>query len=89
MGRAFSRGRAEAISVSDILIVKDECESEMLLGKKALIVDDDIAFSHILALSKALRIPSIYGTGRVDLSGHEKVNFTSIITEGFITSIEN
>lgn len=87
-GRSFSKGYAENIAVSDILIVKNEADSKMLLGKKALIVEDDVAFSHILALSKALRIPSMYGTGPVDLSKHSSVNFYSQITEGYITPVE-
>jgi hypothetical protein len=48
--------------------VEQDC-SEMLISKKALIVENHTNFSHILALSKALNIPSIYGTGKIILGG--------------------
>jgi hypothetical protein len=44
-----------------------DCSSEMLISKKALIVENHTNFSHILALSKALNIPSIYRTGKIIL----------------------
>jgi hypothetical protein len=47
------------LELDDILIVEQDCSSEMLISKKALIVENHTNFSHILALSKALNIPSI------------------------------
>jgi hypothetical protein len=57
------------LELDDILIVEQDCSSEMLISKKALIVENHTNFSHILALSKALNIPSIYGTGKIILGG--------------------
>jgi phosphoenolpyruvate synthase/pyruvate phosphate dikinase len=58
------------VDVDDILVVDEDALSEQLLGKKALIVKNDTSFSHILALSTALDIPSIYATGDFDLSAY-------------------
>jgi hypothetical protein len=48
--------------------VEQDCSSEMLISKKALIVENHTNFSH-MSLSKALNIPSIYGTGKIILGG--------------------
>ena len=72
------------VALKDILIVEQDCASEMLLGKKALIVENDTNFSHILALSKALRIPSMYATGKVRLEGKTTFRFNTEYTTGFI-----
>ena len=56
----------------------------ILKNKKALIVESMVEFSHILALSKALRIPSIYGTGPVDLSKYQNVSFSAITKHGYV-----
>jgi hypothetical protein len=40
----------------------------MLIVKKALIVENHTLFAYS-ALSKALNIPSIYGTGKIILGG--------------------
>ncbi len=85
-GITFSRGTIE-VDVNDILIVDSEAKSEDLLGKKALIVKEKVAFSHILALSKALNIPSIYGIGDIDLTKYKKVKFIAYNKEAFICSI--
>jgi hypothetical protein len=83
MGKTFSKGRG-TINVKDILVIDSDGESELLLGKKALIVKEDVEFSHILALSKALRIPSIYGTGDVDLPSEGDVDFIAYNKTGWI-----
>jgi hypothetical protein len=83
MGKTFSKGRG-TINVKDILVIDSDGESELLLGKKALIVKGDVEFSHILALSKALRIPSIYGTGDVDLPSEGDVDFIAYNKTGWI-----
>ena len=75
------------ISTNDILIVEEDCESEALLGKKALIVENDTNFSHILALSKALNIPSLYGTGKVDLPADKQVWFSTEYGTGYVKII--
>ncbi len=59
-GNSFSTGRVEC-DADEILIVDSEADSKMLLGKKALIVRENPTFSHILALSSCLGIPSMTG----------------------------
>ena len=86
-GKTFSKGTPE-VDVDKILILDSDGDSELLLGKEALIVKEDVEFSHILALSKALRIPSIYATGEVNLPTSGKVKFTAYNTEGWITKID-
>ena len=86
-GKSFSAGGVE-IDVNDILIIESDGKPELLLGKKALIVTGDVEFSHLLALSKALRIPSMYATGPVDqLVGLNKVYFSSRLKEAYINKI--
>ena len=87
VGKTFSKGSVE-VDVNDILVLDSDGESELLLNKKALIVKDDVEFSHILALSKALRIPSLFATGNVDLPTEGKVKFFAYNEEGWITNIE-
>lgn len=88
MGKTFSKGSID-VNVKDILILDSDGESELLLGKKALIVREDVEFSHILALSKALRIPSIYGTGDVNLPGEGEVNFVAYNKTGWVKKTDN
>lgn len=76
-GKTFSKGTLDEVSIQDILVVEEDALSEELVGKKALVVEADVAFSHILALSKMLNIPSIYGTGKVDFQGKDKVKFVA------------
>lgn len=85
-GLTFSKG-SEEVDVKDILIVDSDGVSELLIGKKALIVQGDVEFSHLLALSKALKIPSMYSTGKVDLSKYSKVKFISYNYGAWIESI--
>lgn len=75
------------LNTNDILVVEEDCESEALLGKKALIVEMDTNFSHILALSKALNIPSIYGTGKVNLPADKQVWFSTEHGTGYVKII--
>jgi hypothetical protein len=86
-GKSFSSpeySKNVEVNLSDILIVEQDCASELLLGKKALIVENDTNFSHILALSKALNIPSMYATGKVNLEGKTKFIFSTEYSTGFI-----
>lgn len=76
MGKTFSRGRID-VNIADVLIVDEDGDSNLLLGKKALIVKQDVEFSHLLALSKALKIPSMYATGEVNFGKRKKVNFVA------------
>lgn len=62
-GRSFSMGYSDLISKEDVLVVNSECNREDIIGKKALLVREESDFSHALALSFALRIPSMYGVG--------------------------
>ncbi len=83
-GKTFSKGTIDDVKIEDILIVESEAKSEELIGKKALIVKADINFSHILALSKALNIPSMYAVGDIDLSKYTEINFIAYNKESFI-----
>lgn len=87
IGKSFSSpeyGANIKVELSDILIVEQDCASEMLLGKKALIVENDTNFSHILALSKALGIPSMYATGKAALNGKNEFIFSTEYSTGYI-----
>jgi len=83
-GKTFSKGTIK-VDVNDILVVQSDSDSKDLLGKKALIVKDDVQFSHALALSKALLIPSMYATGDFELPKSGKVNFVAYNKESWIT----
>ena len=85
-GKTFSKGSVE-IDVNDILVLDSDGASELLLGKKALIIKEDVEFSHILALSAALKIPSIYGTGEIKLPKEGKIKFEAYNKEAWITLI--
>lgn len=91
VGKTFSTGNSQGtwynyrdIPVEDILVVEQDGESSLLLGKQALIVTNNTTFSHLLALSKALNIPSIYATGPVDFKGRERVDFSVQYVEGYV-----
>lgn len=86
-GETFSKGNEE-VDVKDILIVESDGASELLIGKKALIVESNVEFSHLLALSKALRIPSMFNTGKVNFQGAEKVKFTAYNREAWVSEIK-
>lgn len=86
-GKTFSKGNID-VNVKDILIVESEAKSEELIGKKALIVQSDVEFSHILALSKQMEIPSMFSTGKVNLSKYKKVKFTAYNKESWITKLK-
>lgn len=81
-GKPFKRGDIK-FQIEDCLIIDSECESKELIGKKALIVRDDVNFSHALALSKSLNIPSIYGVG-----DFEPTKIMSINTKGEVGFIK-
>ena len=87
-GITFSKGHLE-VNIEEILIVSEDARSEDLLGKKALIVKNKVEFSHILALAKALRIPAMYGTGKVDFEGETKVWFSAYTRNAYITKIKS
>lgn len=55
-----------AVDIDDVLIIDSEAKPDELVGKKLLIVRENVDFSHILALSAALSIPSIYGLDKKD-----------------------
>lgn len=84
-GLTFSKGTGEFNS-DEVLIVDSDCKSEMLLGKKALIVRDKVEFSHALALSKVLKIPSIYGTGPFEVP--DKIRIKAYNREGYVMNID-
>lgn len=89
-GRTFSSPEYYTnveVTFDDILIVEQDCSSDKLIGKKALIVENDTNFSHVLALSKALNIPSIYATGKVSLKRGVTYKFNTEHTSGFINII--
>lgn len=84
-GFTFSKGDVEC-NLDEVLIVEEDANSEDLIGKKALIVKSNVEFSHILALSKALRIPSIFGTGEL-AELPEKIHIKAINREGYICKV--
>ena len=57
--KSFNKKNTEVYK-KDVLIIEDECDSKELLNKKFLIVKNDLEFSHALALSYTLNIPSVY-----------------------------
>lgn len=73
-GKSFSMGSVSIDNIEDCLIVDSDCESHELIGKKGLIVRQDVEFSHALALSFSLNIPSIYGVGDVELPNSFKID---------------
>lgn len=85
-GKAFCTGAAR-VKTSEILVVKDDCDTSELIGKKALIVESNTEFSHILALSKSLNIPSISGTGKVTLPEGKEFYFISCPVGGGILEL--
>lgn len=87
-GLTFSKG-VEELDSDKILVVEEDCDSHFLLdgNYSALIVENEIPHSHILALSKALKIPSMYGTGKVDLSKYKKVKFVAYNKKSWIELI--
>lgn len=86
-GKSFSSGNEE-LKLEDVVIVdKDSPDSSILVGKKALIVKENVEFSHVLALSKALGIPSIYGVGEVELP--EEFSINTMGMKGLILKKEN
>lgn len=87
-GKAFCIGSVKAKS-SEILVVKDDCDSSELIGKKALIVEADTEFSHILALSKNLGIPSMSAVGEVLLLEGKEFYFISCPVGGGILELIN
>jgi hypothetical protein len=86
-GKTFSQGVLENVNVEEILVLDSDGDSELLLGKKALIVKNEVEFSHILALSKALRIPSIFATGDFELPKTGEVKFYAYGPTGWVTKI--
>ena len=86
-GKTFSKGTKE-VDVNNILILQSDGDSELILGKEALVIKDDVEFSHILALSKALKIPSIFATGEFQLPMEGKVKFYAYNEEAWITKID-
>lgn len=65
-GISFTSGEV-FLTRDECLIIDNESDSCNLLGYKAIIVRDRVEFSHILALSQALNIPSLYGVGDIEL----------------------
>tara|TARA_R110000851_G_scaffold47424_1_gene114997 strand:- start:576 stop:2225 length:1650 start_codon:yes stop_codon:yes gene_type:complete len=66
-GKSFYGTNAFGLKRDEVLVIDSDCESKDLIGKKALIVRDDVQFSHALALSYTMRIPSIYAVGDIEL----------------------
>jgi hypothetical protein len=87
-GKTFSQGVLENVNVEEILVLDSDGDSELLLGKKALIVKNEVEFSHILALSKALKIPSIFATSDFELPKSGKVKFYAYGPTGWVTNID-
>ena len=88
-GKSFSYYdySSSSVNVEDILVVEEDAKPEDLIGKKALIVENDVSFSHILALSKALNINSMYATGKVDFGDAKEVIFKTDKKTAYIKKI--
>lgn len=82
-GKSFSMKSESKLTVDDVLIIDEDCESELVIGKKAVIVRNDVEFSHALALSFSLKIPSIYGVGK-DFELPEVFNIDANGRDGYI-----
>ena len=85
-GKTFSQGEFTGL-MKDVLVVGKDAKSEALIGKKALIVTEDVEFSHILALSIRLDIPSMYSVGEFNLPETAEINFTAINKESWVEVI--
>lgn len=65
-GNSFTSGRV-ICKEGEYIVVDNEVESRDVIGMKAIIVRDNVEFSHALALSQSLNIPSIYNVGNIEL----------------------
>ncbi len=83
-GKSFNSGN-EVVDLVDCIIVDSDVESKDCIGKKAIIVREDIAFSHALALSRMLNIPSVYDVGDLELPHRFRINTENKI--GYIISV--
>lgn len=75
---------------SDILVVDEDCEdTTKLVGKKLLIVKKNMEFSHILALSKALNIPSMYDISnrKIKLDPEQTYEFDTTCEIGYLKQL--
>ena len=88
IGNTFTKRNKIIIDVKDILIVDEDCDSKQLLNKKALIVKNNQQFSHILALSRTLNIPSIYNVEHIDLPEQGMVEFDTNNKIGWVTPLK-
>lgn len=85
-GRTFSYGSVEC-SKEEVLVVDEDAKSSDLIGKKALIVKQDMEFSHILALSQALGIPSIFSVvDFVELP--DRVKITALNEQAYVEELK-
>lgn len=81
---------AKIESLDQVLIVDDEeFSSEALIGKSALIVKSDAEFSHLLAFSRSLRIPSMYATDISKLPESFIINVSNYQNKAVIEEIVN
>lgn len=76
-GKSFCKGVIEQLYGSDILVVDSDCEIRKLFTHKALIVTGDLEFSHVLAMSRQLNIPSIFATGQIEIDDSATYAFIS------------
>lgn len=85
-GLSFSKGTTDILSINDVLVVDNDIKNpDELKNKKGLIVRNKNEFSHVLALSQVLRIPSLYGVGDVNLP--EKLKLDCNAFEGLILNV--
>ncbi len=88
LGKTFSQGVLYNVDVNDILVLDSDGDSSLLLNKKALVIKSNVEFSHILALSKALKIPSIFATGNFELPKSGEVKFYAYGPTGWVTKTD-
>jgi hypothetical protein len=65
--------------------VEQDCSSEMLIGKKTLIVETTLTFRIFLPVQSFST--SIYGTGKIILGGKTSFRFNTEYETGYINKI--
>jgi hypothetical protein len=81
-GKSFYPTEKYGIKKENALIIDSDCDSSEVIGKEAVIVREDVSFSHALALSNTLKIPSIYAVGDVEIP--DEFSIDTYYAEGYI-----
>lgn len=74
-GICFSKGNVQGTVGEDIMVVSNDSKyCNLLVGKKALLVENNPNFSHILCLAKHLNIPAVYNVGTMTYGEKIEIN---------------